>query len=273
MRWNLNGKTALITGAARGFGAGIAERLAARGMNLVLAGLEPVRMQEIAARVGGKVLVVEADVTVLEQMQYAVQEGIAHFGGIDVVVANAGIATVAPLAEIDPALFRKVIEVNLMGVFNTLHSSAASVFSRQGYFLVISSMAYAINSPLQAHYTASKAGVTAMANSFRLEARTYGADVGIVHPTFAKTDMMKSAHNEPGGKEIWNSNTGIWKQVEPEEVMDAIVHAISTRARTTVVPKTLWPVLASPGIFQPILERSFSVPRVRAMLAAFRQPS
>lgn len=271
MRWKLTGRTALITGAARGLGEGLARELADQGMNLVLVGLEPDRLQALAAECGDRALAISADVTDLAAMQAAVAQAVARFGGIDVVVANAGITAMAPLSEIEAERFRRVIEVNLMGVFNTLRAGAEAVFERRGYFLVVSSMAYAIQSPLQAHYCASKAAVTALANSFRLEARANGAEVGVIHPTFAATDLMTFTHKAPGGREIWNGNTGIWKMIEPRQVVDAMARAVRRRSRVSVVPARLWPLVLAPGLFQPILERSFTARRVLAMFEAYRR--
>lgn len=270
MAWELKGRTALVTGAARGLGAGVAQRLARQGMNVVLVGLEPERLAGVARPLGEQALVIEADVTSLEAMTTAVQSAVEHFGGIDVVVANAGITAMAPVAEIDPEQFRRVIDVNLMGVFNTLHASAEAVFSRQGYFLVVSSMAAAVQSPLQGHYCASKAGVTALANCFRLEARAEGAEVGVIQPTFAATDLMKFTHSSAAGKAIWNGNRGLWKMVDAEQVIAAMERAIVKRRRAVAVPRSLRLMTLAPGLFQPLLERSFPVNRIRAMLAAFR---
>ncbi len=270
MGWHLQGKTALVTGAAQGLGEGIARRLHARGMNVLLTGLQPERLHALELELGPRSLAIEADVCSLAQMQAAVAQACSRFGGLDVVVANAGITAFAPLAEIDAELFRKVLDVNVLGVFNTLQASASEVMARQGYFQIMASMATAIHSPLQAHYCASKAAVWALANSFRLEARSQGAEVGTVHPTFAATAMMQQTHADAAGREIWKGNTGLWTMVRPEAVIDAAVNAIENRTRIVSVPKRLLPVLLSPGLFQPLLERSFTNLRVQRMVDAFR---
>lgn len=102
-----------------------------------------------------------------------------HFGRIDIVIANAGIDTMAPMASIDPAAFERVIDINLTGVWRTFRAALPDVQTHQGYLLAVSSMA--AYSPLQASHTASKAGVWAMCDSIRLEVRHLGVGVGSAH--------------------------------------------------------------------------------------------
>ena len=82
---------------------------------------------------------------------------------------------------------------------------------------------------------------------------------------------MTFTHNAPGGREIWNGNTGVWKMVDAEKVIDAMARCVQRRSRISVVPRRLWPVLLAPGLMQPILERSFTLPRIRDMLEAYRR--
>ncbi|WP_088041927.1 SDR family NAD(P)-dependent oxidoreductase [Bacillus sp. EAC] len=269
MKWMVQGRVALVTGASRGLGAGLVERMAKRGMKVVLFGLEPELMKEVATPFGSKMRIVEGDVTSLEDLKGAVNTAISAFGKLDVVVANAGIGTIDPLENIDPNNFRKVIDVNLIGVFNTLHAAAPSLKESKGYAMVVSSMAAFIQSPLNSHYTASKAAVFAMANCFRLEMRPFGVDVGTIHPSFANTDMMKEIEVVPGGKQLWNGNKGVWGMLEPEVVIDAMEHALLTRKRMTVVPKKFWLAAMCPSFAQPLIERFFTKNKIKETLTAY----
>ena len=117
---SVEGKTVLITGAARGIGAETARRLAARGARLSLVGLEPELLEQVAGELGDAAWF-EADVTDRDSLESAVEGTVERFGGIDVVMANAGIAGVGTVRGMDPGGWERIIEVNLLGVYRTLN--------------------------------------------------------------------------------------------------------------------------------------------------------
>ena len=121
--WTTRGKTVLITGAARGLGAEAARRVAARGANVALVGLEPEELERVAAQCGANAAWFECDVTDTEALKRAVQGTVERFGGIDVVMANAGIAPVGMVRSTDPAAFERTIEINLLGVWRTVRAA------------------------------------------------------------------------------------------------------------------------------------------------------
>jgi NAD(P)-dependent dehydrogenase (short-subunit alcohol dehydrogenase family) len=170
---SVNGKVVLITGGANGIGAEVARRLHAKGAKLVLTDLDAGQLKDVAAGLGeDRVLTVVADVRELSAMQAAADKAIERFGGIDIVMANAGIGAFGSVLEIDPAAFKTVVDVNLMGVFYTVRAALPSVIERRGYVLVVSSLAAFAAAPGMASYDASKAGVEHFANSLRLEPHT-----------------------------------------------------------------------------------------------------
>src|SRR3954469_13372334 len=120
---DLTGKAVLVTGAARGIGAETARRLAGRGARLALAGLEPERLRELAAALGPAHLAVEADVTDTDAVRDAVAAAVTHLGGLDVVVANAGIANHATVAVSPAEALLRTIDVNLAGVVRTISAA------------------------------------------------------------------------------------------------------------------------------------------------------
>src|SRR6187431_3157810 len=187
MDWTTRGKTVFITGAARGLGAETARRVAARGANVALVGLEPEELARVAAQCGSNAAWFECDVTDTDALARAVE----RFGGIDVVMANAGIAPGGMVRSTDPAAFERTIEVNLLGVWRTVRATLPHVIDRQGYVLVIASLAAAIHGPGMAAYSASKAGAEAFANSLRSEVRHLGVDVGVGYFSFIDTDMVR----------------------------------------------------------------------------------
>ena len=139
---SVNGKVVLITGAANGIGAEVAQRLHDKGAKLVLTDLDEAQLKNIASRLGeDRVLTAVADVRDLAAMQKATDAGIERFGGIDVVMANAGIATHGSLMAVDPAAFKTLIDVNVLGVFHTVRAALPSIIERRGYVLIVSSAA------------------------------------------------------------------------------------------------------------------------------------
>ena len=157
---SVSGKVVLITGGANGIGADVARRLHNRGAKLVLTDLDEDLLEEVAAGLGGdRVLTVVADVRDLAAMQAAVDQGTERFGGIDIVMANAGIATTGSVLGVDPAAFKTLIDVNIMGVFRTVRAALPSVIERRGYVLIVSSAAAYAAAAGMVPYDTSKAGV------------------------------------------------------------------------------------------------------------------
>ena len=191
---SVNGKVALITGGANGIGAEVARRLHAKGAKLVLTDLDEAQLKDVATRLGeDRVLTVVADVRELSAMQAAADEAIERFGGIDIVMANAGIGSFGSVLEIDPEAFKTVVDVNLMGVFYTVRAALPSVIERRGYVLVVSSLAAFAAAPGMASYDASKAGVEHFANSLRLELAHRGVDVGSAHMSWIDTPLVRES--------------------------------------------------------------------------------
>ena len=193
----LNGKVALITGAAQGIGAATARSLAQRGCSLILTDVDGDKLSEVASSIGEeRALAIVADVTDLDAMQEAVAAGIERFGGIDLVLANAGISSYGSVLQVDPAAFKRVIDINLLGVFYTVRAALPAVIERRGYVLVVSSMAAFAAAPGLAAYNASKAGVEHFANALRLEVAFRGVDVGTAHMSWIDTPLVRDAKQD-----------------------------------------------------------------------------
>ncbi|MCW3038898.1 MAG: short-chain dehydrogenase [Solirubrobacterales bacterium] len=191
----MNGKVVLITGGARGIGAEVARRLRREGAKLVLTDLDAAPLEALVAELGGEegAIGVLADVCDLASMEAAVAQGVERFGGIDVVVANAGIASYGSVLQVDPATFRRVLDVNVVGVFHTVRAALPSIIERRGYVLVVSSLAAYTASPGLAAYHASKAGAEYFANTLRLEVAHHGVDVGSAHMAWIDTPLVQDA--------------------------------------------------------------------------------
>ncbi|WP_034262845.1 SDR family oxidoreductase [Actinospica robiniae] len=198
----LAGKTALITGAARGIGASLALSLAARGVNVALVGLEPAVLAETAeacaerATAGAQAQAWEADVTDRARMTEVVEQVVERFGALDIAVANAGIAIGGPFTQSDPETFDRVIEVNLLGSITTARAVLPALAVSRGYLLQIASLAAMTPTPLMAAYCTSKSGVEAFAHSLRSEVAPDGVDVGVAYLSWTDTDMVRSADQD-----------------------------------------------------------------------------
>jgi len=189
---SLLGEVVFITGGARGIGAEVARRLRNKGAKLVLTDLDKVELAALAAELGEeRVLTVVADVRDLPAMQAAAAQAIERFGGIDVVVANAGIASYGSVLQVDPEAFKRVLDVDVLGVFHTVRATLPAVIDRRGYVLIVSSLAAYAAAPGLASYTASKAAVENFANALRLEVTHLGVSVGSAHMAWISTALVR----------------------------------------------------------------------------------
>ena len=236
---SVNGKVALITGGANGVGAEVARRLHDKGARVVLTDLDEVLLKEVATRLGeDRVLAAVADVRDLSAMQNAVDKGIERFGGIDIVVTNAGIGTYGSVLQVDPEAFRTLIDVNVVGVFHTVRATLPSVIDRQGYVLIVSSGAAYLAFPGLAPYNASKAGVEHFANALRLEVAHLGVDVGSAHMSWIDTPLVRESKADLSTvREMLASLPGpLAKTTSIEKCGDAFVKGIEARKRRINCP-------------------------------------
>ena len=257
-RYHLAGRTVVITGSTGGLGSALARALRDRGAHLALLDLDGNRAQEQATGLGGHHVARgwAADVRDLESLRTAMDAAAEHFGRIDIVVANAGVASMAAMETLDPEVFDRVVDINLGGVWRTFRTALPHIKRQRGYLLAISSMAAFVHSPLNGPYVASKAGVWALCDATRLEVRHHGVGVGSVHPTFIKTPMMDDIHADAAGRTLWGGNDkGLWKMVPITSVVDAVVTGIERRANLIVAPRRNALVARIPGLIRPLVDR------------------
>jgi NAD(P)-dependent dehydrogenase (short-subunit alcohol dehydrogenase family) len=235
---SVTGKVALITGAANGIGAEVARRLHDKGARLILTDLDESPLNEVAARLGeDRVLTVVADVRDLPAMQAAVDAGVRRFGGIDIVVANAGIAVYGSVLKVDPAAFKTILDVNALGVFHTVRAALPSVIERRGYVLVVSSAAAYLPLPGGASYSLSKAGVEHFANALRLEVAHLGVAVGSAHMTWIDTPLDRESKSLASFREMLSRLPGpLRKTTSVEECGETFVKGIEGRRRQINCP-------------------------------------
>jgi len=262
-RYDVRDKVVFVTGAARGIGADAAHRFAKRGARVSLVGLEPELLAQVAAEIGSNAAWFEADVTDWDALQAAVDGTVERFGGIDIVMANAGVAPAGTFAAIDPADFERTIEVNLLGVWRTIRTALPHVIARQGYILPTASAAAAMHAPLLGHYSATKAGVEAMSNSLRQEIWHTGTRVGVAYFSFIDTRMTSDGFAHPAAQMMRNTMPGMFRATAPLSAAgEAIVRGIERRSREVYAPRWVKPVLWARGVLQPLAERRNRTPEI-----------
>ncbi|OBG89936.1 short-chain dehydrogenase [Mycobacterium sp. E136] len=237
---SVNGKVVLITGGANGIGEEVARRLHAKGAKLVLTDLDGQRLDEVAARFGNEgVVTAVADVRDLAAMESAVAKGVERFGGIDIVMANAGIATYGSVLQVDPVAFRTLIDVNVVGVFHTVRAALPSVIERRGYVLIVSSAAAYAASAGMAPYDASKAAVEHFANALRLEVAHRGVDVGSAHMLWIDTPLVQESRSDlPSARAMLDALPGpLGKTTSVRECGELFVKGIEERKRQINCPR------------------------------------
>ena len=255
---SLTDHVVLVTGAARGIGAETARRLAASGARLALVGLEPERLHALARELGPAHRAFDCDVTDQPAMERAVADAVAAFGGIDVVVANAGIASAGTVAVTPMPALARVVDVNLTGVLRTVHVTLPHVVSRRGYYLLVSSAAAIAPLGGLATYAATKSGVEAFGNALRLELAHRGVRVGLAHPSWIDTDMVRDPRKElPTFDRVLSTLPPPFGGVTPVATCaDAFVDGIARRSRRVFVPRSLGPLAAIRQLFaSPLAER------------------
>jgi NAD(P)-dependent dehydrogenase (short-subunit alcohol dehydrogenase family) len=254
--FDVSGRTVFITGAARGIGAATAERLHRKGANVALVGLEPERLQELAARLGDRAEAFEADVTDYDALQRAVAGTVERFGGIDVAIANAGLAFMGALATAPIEQVERTFAVNLLGVWRTDRAVIEHVAARRGYLLNIASLSAVAHAPMMGPYTATKAGVEAFTDALRMETAPTGARVGCAYFGFIDTDLVRASYEMPSAQLLNRQSPGFLRDPAPlSSAVDAIERGIERRAARLWAPRWIGAALALRGLIQPLTER------------------
>ncbi|URM91059.1 SDR family oxidoreductase [Streptomyces sp. MRC013] len=202
MNNSLQGRVVVVTGGARGIGALLARRLSARGARIALVGLEPDELKRVSEQLPAGGGWWHADVTDHETMTRVAVEVKERFGRVDVVVANAGVATGGPFEDSDPDTWRRVIEVNLVGGAVTARAFLPALLESRGYLLQIASLAAITPTPMMTAYCASKSGVEAFAHCLRAEVAHRGVRVGVCYLSWTDTDMVRGADQDDTMREL-----------------------------------------------------------------------
>jgi NAD(P)-dependent dehydrogenase (short-subunit alcohol dehydrogenase family) len=255
-RYELNDKVALVTGGARGIGLATAQALRARGASVVIVDLDAEAAERAAAQVHeSKALGLAADVTDRSAMQRAVATTVERFGGLDVVVANAGIASrVATFRATSTESFERVLEVNLMGVYRTVDAALPEIVRRGGHVVVISSIYAFTNGIGAAPYAMSKAAVEQFGRALRAELLQHGASATVAYFGFIDTEMVHRAiDRDPLANSMLEAlPKPLHKRLAPKAAGEAIVRGIELRSPRVIRPRR-WVVMSLlRGILNPL---------------------
>jgi len=201
-RASLLGQVVLITGGASGIGAATAGALLARGAVPVLVDCDSAALASTVDALGGSPLAIAADVTRMADCDAAVVTALVVHGRIDVVWANAGIASLGPLLLTDPAAWARCIEVNVLGTFNIVRAALPAVIRQRGYVLATASVSSFAHPPAVSAYAASKAAVEAMCNAWRIELDAHRVGVGTVYASWVRTPMVAEGDLHPAFRRL-----------------------------------------------------------------------
>jgi NAD(P)-dependent dehydrogenase (short-subunit alcohol dehydrogenase family) len=211
----LNGKVALVTGGSRGIGLAIARALLADGASVVITGTNEGHLRNASAELGAgsAVLPLQADVRRHDDVERAVTMAVDRFGGLDVLVNNAGVGVFRPVADMSLDEWNRVIDTNLTGVFHCSRAALPRMRARGGGWIVnISSLASTNAFPEAAAYCASKAALNAFSEALMQEVRHDGIRVAYVMPGSVRTQF---SGRTPSGQDEW--------KLAPEDVAEAVV--------------------------------------------------
>ena len=256
--FDLNGKVALVTGAARGIGFETARQMQMRGASVAVLDLDPQQAADAAERIGARTIGIGADVTDQGAMMAAVAEVVDKFGGLDCAVANAGIAQkqISTVYSMSGEEWERVLEVDLLGVFRTVRAVMPQIVERRGHIGLVSSVYAFANGVGNSPYAAAKPGVESLGRALRVELAHHGASATVAYFGWVDTTLVQDAFAQP---DVQTLNKGtpafLTKRIQPDEAAAAFVRGIEERAPRVFAPKWWRYVSALRGIINPVLDK------------------
>lgn len=250
---NLNAKVVIVTGASSGIGEATAREFAKEGAKIVLAARRVDKLQTLADEIvtmktGAETLVVQADLSKLEDIQGMITQTLEKFGRIDVLVNNAGFGRLDWLENLDPVKdIQAQIDVNVMGVLQTTRQVLPVMMKqRSGSIINMCSMAGLVGTPTYTIYAASKHAVHGFSEALRREVKPWGIDVSLIYPGGVVTEFTQHA----GIKRKTNAKTPDFMLLTAEQVGQAVVKLVRHPKRMLVIP-WLWNVTVFMNKFLP----------------------
>jgi NAD(P)-dependent dehydrogenase (short-subunit alcohol dehydrogenase family) len=247
---------AVITGAARGIGLESARQLQATH-RVALLDLDAAGAERAAAQLGGDAVWAACDIARADSVEAAVADVVDRCGGIDVAIANAGIATAGAVRHLDPEAFVRQLDVNLVGSWRFIHACLPHVVARRGYVLGVSSASALVAPPGLGFYASSKAGFEHLLDVLRVEVAHLGVDVGVAFFSWIDTDMVRGGDaRHPAFAKLRADLRGPAGRTLPVAEAGAVIaDAVAHRRRTVVAPRVVRLAYWLRGVIGPLLER------------------
>ncbi|WHU47811.1 short-chain dehydrogenase/reductase [Gordonia sp. L191] len=255
---HLPGAVALVTGGAQGIGLATTRRLVGRGARVVVTDIDTGALAAADAELGSdNVVTVDADVRDLDALRAAVRHGIDRFGHLDVAIANAGVTPPpATLRDIDPEAFRRVLDINLIGAFNTIKATVEPIIAGRGHIELVASCAAFAPGMGGSAYMISKSAVEQLGRALRIEVAPHGASAGLAYFGIVDTKMTRETlDDDPLGREIgaqlpWPLST----RITGDRAAEVIVDAVADRRARAIAPRSWVPYSLLRGLINPVLD-------------------
>ena len=226
----------------------------------MLVDLDPGQVEAAATGLGERALGLAADVTDRGSIEAAVAEAKQRFGKVDVVVANAGIATrIATMRSLPAEDWERVMEVNLFGVWRTVRAGMEEVVANRGQFVIVSSSYAFSNGVLNSAYAAAKSGVEALGRALRAELRPLGASATVAYFGWIKTEMVRKGFEDPFADRFRNEVVPkfLTRQVPVSEAGGVIIDALEKRGARAIAPLEWKALFFARGFTSPVMDAQF----------------
>ena len=224
----LQDKVCIITGAAQGIGRAIAERFGHEGARVAIVDIreaEGLKAEDAVRAAGGEAVFIRTDVSDRSQVLAMVEQVLALWGKIDILVNDAGVCPFADFLDMPEVLWDQVLDVNLKGYFLVSQAVARTMVARgvKGRIIAVSSISAEFGGSQQAHYCASKAGINLLMKSMAISLGPHGITCNAVLPGTVETDINRHALSEPTARAYWSQRAPLGRIGQPEDIAGPVL--------------------------------------------------
>jgi len=228
----LEGKVAIVTGSTRGIGKAIVKRYAREGAKVVVSGTNQALIEQVTNEIrqeGGTAIGIKCDVSKLDEINNLYDKTLEHYGEINIVVNNAGIAVFKPFVEVDPETVRRIWDVNLFGTFFSGQRAAKEMIrqGKGGKIINMSSLSEEVGTAHLTHYSTTKGGIKIMTKCMAIELAPYRINVNAIGAGVIDTDISKEEFDKPGVREAQVKRIPWGRLGQPEDIAGTAVFLAS----------------------------------------------